>query len=426
MKKDVIPMKWWILACLLVAFLYACSGAVVALTVSVTPDHIQSGDRVSVNVEALPENAQFSLLLDSSLKVEPGSEFSFEARQFDVPFSLTGGTVTAVMENTSSNRLYVKKDDSVVTLSGSSKNGRFRTTSSYEISSGVYDIIALGGRASNTTGTVNARLELTGAKKGPDSGGISFNVEGITEGVIHVTALVDGKQVLYQPVLVGTSTVGKEPTKSPESGALTGRPGSDGEDYGGVSPGVPARTPDPVVSHTPVTTPAVPAGPAPGDAPAVTFTSIDGFVSGSGTGPAYIGIVRADPSGVPGGWGTIRAAYVLSPENTTFDSPGVIRIAVPEEARENVSITIALQSAGGWELIPSECDNGSCTGVITGTGTYGLFELPKPRTSAPATPSTTEKVPVTTKKSPLSPAIPLMAFAMASFTACIWHLSCKE
>jgi hypothetical protein len=426
LKKDVFPMKRWILVCLLAASLCACSGPALALTVSVTPDHIRSGDRVSVNVEALPENAHFSLLLDSSFKVEPGAEFSFEARQFDVPFSLTGGTVTAVMENTTSNRLYVKKDDSVVTLSGSSKNGQFRTTSSYEISSGVYDIIALGGRASNTTGTVNARLELTGAKKGPNSGGISFNVEGITDGVIHVTALVDGKQVLYQPVQVETTVPGMESTKSQESGTRTAPPDSGGDDYGGNSPAVPAGTPESIVPGTPGQKPVETTISSQIVAPIVTFSSIDGFVSGSAGGPAYIGIVRADPSGIPGGWNTIRAAYVLSPENTTFSVPGTIRFTVPQGTRGNASLTIARQEPGGWEPVPSGYENGSVTGIIAGTGTYGLFELPQPPTTVPTTPATTTKVPVTTRKSPVSPAIPMMAFAGASLVASMLRFSHKE
>lgn len=212
-----------------VCCLFVAGGAAVAVT---APDQIMRGDTVSINLQSLPDNAMFTLRITGSFAATPGGVFNFEADNFQMPFSLVNSQISASIQNSETNVLAVKKGDVEVRKSGSSTGGQYSTSQTVNISSGTYDFMRLSGTTSPDADRVVASLELTGNKVGPDSGVISFVVEGIDSGTVDVTASVDGSRVLTKTVTIG-SGVTPVPTTSIPATTSGGSQSSGGGGGGG-------------------------------------------------------------------------------------------------------------------------------------------------------------------------------------------------
>jgi hypothetical protein len=225
---------------ILCGLLIASAGAA---TVSSPSSHIEKGDLVSIVIQDLNNNATFTLLITGTFAVTSGGNFSFEANNFQMPFSLQNSQVRASLQNTDKNVFNVKKGDTEVKRSGRSTDGSFTTVATYTISSGTYDFLRMSGTALPDEKIVIATLEMTGTKKGPNDGTISFNVDGIDSGSVEVTAKVDGSTVLSNLVIVGTAPVTETTT------AVTPTPtpnyhlgGSSGGGGGSISGGSSSST----------------------------------------------------------------------------------------------------------------------------------------------------------------------------------------
>lgn len=207
----------------------AC-GTAAAMT---APDQIQRGDTVSITLQSLPDNATFALRITGTFAVTPGGDFNFEAENFQMPFSLVDSQISATIQNSATNVLAVKKGDVTVQKSGSSTNGQYSTAQSVTISNGTYDYMRLSGTAAPDATTVTTNLELTGKKSGPDTGVISFVVQGIDAGTVDVTASVDGSTVLTKTVTVGTGVTVVPTTSIPAT--TYSQPSTGGGGGGGSS-----------------------------------------------------------------------------------------------------------------------------------------------------------------------------------------------
>jgi hypothetical protein len=206
------------LCCLLVA----CAAA---LAVVAPAGQVQPGDRVSVELRDIPDNATFLLRIAGTFTVTPGGDFSFSADNFQMPFSLMQSQVRATLQNTDVNVLSVKKGDVEIRKTGRSGGGTYSTAENANISSGTYDFLRLSGTALPAADRVTADLELTGKKSGANSGTISFNIGGIQYGTVDVSASVDGNPVLSTTVaVVSTAT----PTPTSGTGRYTGGGGGGG------------------------------------------------------------------------------------------------------------------------------------------------------------------------------------------------------
>jgi hypothetical protein len=256
-------------AAIALIFIIAISG-VSALTVSVAPDEIQPGDTVEIALAGLPDGSLFTLLIEGVFDVTPGAEFSFETKQFVMPFTLNDGIISASMQNTQYNVFSVKRNDTEARKVGSSVNGYFTTSTSGTIPSGEYDYITLGGTALPEALTVTAAMNLTGIKTGPEDSTLSFVADGITDGTVKVNVIVNGVKALTKTIIIGSpSTL----TPTPTATSSGGYSGGGGGGYTSGSIGVPATS-------SSIT--AVPSTPVPNDtvipestyiAPAVTGTS---------------------------------------------------------------------------------------------------------------------------------------------------------
>jgi hypothetical protein len=214
----------------LLAFLVAGAAAV---SITVPEGQVRRGDEISIVVQDLPDHATMSIRITGIFAVTPGGGFSFEARNFQMPFSLEDGQIQAGIQNTDTNRLLVEKGDTSVTKTGRSTAGSYSTSESYNISAGIYELMSLGGTAMPGASSVTGYLELTGRKIGPENGTISFVIEGFNLGTVEVTVTVDGTQVLSK-----TISVTAPPQATTVATTASGSDSSGGSSsYGGVSSG---------------------------------------------------------------------------------------------------------------------------------------------------------------------------------------------
>ena len=177
---------------------------------------MQPGQQITLTISGLPDGASFSLNIGGKFAVTPGQQFSFETRQFTMPFSLTQGTVSATTQGTRTTAFSVAKGDETVQVGNAADaNGYFTISKPYEISSGVYDYMTLSGRARTDTSVITSNMNLYGTKKGPSDSVITFTVNGIDNGEVYVTALANGQQVLYKDVIVGNGVATQTPAPVP-------------------------------------------------------------------------------------------------------------------------------------------------------------------------------------------------------------------
>lgn len=359
--------------------------AATAATVTISPTKIDPGDTVSVGVKDLPDGARFSLSISAEFDVNPGEKFAFTARNLVLPFSLGSGEVSAYTRGTNWTGLSAKKGDTSLSMSNSAdEKGEFRTTQAYNISSGTYEAITLDGRAAPTAGSIIAEMTMTGTKKGPSDGAISFALDGVERGTATVAVYVDGSEALSRRIAIGSSSSGG----SSGSGGNGGSGGSGGSGSSGSSAPAPATT-----------------------------SSVDGKVSLTGTDIEGAGLLSLAVEGaIPPGWSTGGRAYAVTPADRVFDTPAVLSFPLP--AAETAA-TIARLNNGAWSAVPSKIEGDRITATISRGGSYAVLvpaEVPTltatTTTATTVTTTTTTPVTTTTAATPLAPLLPVLACAI--------------
>ncbi|MDH7510230.1 MAG: hypothetical protein QHH04_04225 [Methanolinea sp.] len=300
----------------------------VSVTITGRPETVSNGHPLFVTITNLPDGAQFSLLVETTYDVSPNTEFQFQMSQFEMPFSLKQGSITATLEGTSQNRLEVKKEDTIVSVSGKSTDGRFTTTKSYDITAGTYDYFRLSGTTLPSARSMTTRFQVTGVKQGPVDSEIGFVVNGLPSGTITLAALVDGAQVLYKTIPVGSG----EPPLSP---GQTSSPG----------PSVSQET--------------------------VSFLSVDEAVKVSVPLGMRISIVKVPSSGAPEGMEVITGPYAIVPYETVFSPPGEILFS-PGKTEAGNNTAVAFFSGDSWILLPSVVAGNHVTAPLGKGGIYAL------------------------------------------------------
>ncbi len=330
-QERVVPMR-----CirLLVLFIFVSLALPAAgVTITERPDTIANGQPIFVTIRDLPGNSSFSLLVQADCAVEPNSEFRFQMSQFVMPFALKQSSITATLSGTSTNRLEVMKESTIVTVSGQSRDGQFSTTKHYDITPGTYDYFRLSGTSLPTARSITAQLQVTGTTQGPKDSEISFVVEGLPAGTITIAALVDGTQALYKNIPLG---------------------GADS--YGTTADGgMPGTT-----------------TPAPAPEQWNTFTSADGMVSVTVSHAGPVGFLKVPPSEVTQGMQAISGPYTLVPQDTSFLPPGRIEFRIPAGAPTDGLVVASLERET-WTSLSSTIGNTTVTAPVTISGTYALL-----------------------------------------------------
>ena len=240
--------------CILCSVLLLVQG-VVALSVTVTPDHVVKGDLVTISIDDLPDNTTFLMQIEGTFAAVPGGSFSFETRNLVLPFSLNEGSLSATLRNTETNVLIVRRGDTEVKKVGLSSNGIFTATESGSIPKGTYDTISLGGTAAADARSIVAGMTLQGRKSGPSDSEITFIVEGVTDGRVTVSVGVGGETASVHTIQVGNPVTGT-PTHPPSGGG-----GGGGGSTGSSAPATAAATIATTAATTTATT-TIPSSPA--------------------------------------------------------------------------------------------------------------------------------------------------------------------
>ena len=361
--------------------------AAMAASVTITPTTIDSGDTVTVNVKGLSENATFSLGISAEFDVTEGDVFSFSARDLTLPFALDRGEVSAYTKGTAWTELAANLPDggSVSLHYTANADGECRISQPRNLPSGTLDAVTLSGEA--VAGNIITQVEISGTKRGPDDGTISFAIEGLESGTATVAVYIDGQEALSQKIAIGTEPAPVE-TETPSTG------GNGGSSSGGSS-----SSP----STTPSTTPL----------PPTTSSSADGKVSLTGASTEGASILSFPVDGTsPAGWATTGRAYALTPADRTFNTPAALSFTLPAP---DTTATIARLEDGVWSPVPSKVEGDRITTSVTRGGTYALLVSSAASTATtPATtlPTTTAPATTTPASTPLTPLIPVAACAI--------------
>jgi hypothetical protein len=312
-------------------FLSLLTIPVASVTITGRPDTVSNGHPLFVTITNLPDGAQFSLLVEATYAISPNTEFQFQMSQFEMPISLKKGSVTATLVGTSQNRLEVKKEDTIVSVSGKSTDGRFTTTKTYDITTGTYDYFRLSGTTLPSARSITTRFQVTGIKQGPTDSEIRFVVDGLPSGTITLAALVDGAQVLYKTIPVGSG----EPLQSPGQTSTAGSSVSQEK---------------------------------------VSFSSVDETVRVSVHPGIQVSIVKVSPEIAPDKMQIITGPYAIVPYESVFSPPGEIVFSLGGADTGN-NIAIAFFSGDTWTLLPSVVAGNNVSGPLGKGGMYALVRL---------------------------------------------------
>ena len=350
--------------------------AATAASVTITPTTIDPGDTVTVNVKDLSENATFTLGISAEFDVTAGDTFSFRARDLTLPFALDQGEVNAYTKGTNWTMLAAELPDggSVSMNYTANKDGELWISQPRNLPRGTLDAVTLTGKAA--AGSIVTKVEMTGKKKGPDNGTISFALDGIESGTATVAVYIDGSEALSQKIAIGSAPV---ETETPSTG------GNGGSSSGGSS-------------SSPSTTP-----PAP-----TTTTSADGRVSLTGADIGGASLLSLAVEGIlPPGWTTAGRAYAVTPADRALDA--VLSFPAP-----NTTATIARLENGTWSPVPSKIEGDQITTTITRGGSYAVL-VPAGVPTQTVIPATTTAPPAATTTpaaTPLPALLPALACAI--------------
>ncbi|MBP2147056.1 hypothetical protein J2129_002510 [Methanofollis sp. W23] len=369
MMKKIVQIAC--IGCLLSTLIMGAS----AVSVTASPDSIQKGETVTVSLSDIPDGAPFSLRIDATFAVSPGSEFAFRAEDFVMPISLKDSTVSASTENAQEILLEVKPSDGkMIRMIDDEK---YSVTLNKNIGAGTYDHLILGGTAGEKSTEIRTSMSLTGEKQGPKDSAITFRVAGITDGIVTVTALVDGHKELAKEITIGQGIVPTPTTSRPSNPSGPSGPGNPG-----------ART-------TPT--------------PLPEKYSTDGVVHVLGEDAPGISVLTTQTPTVPEEWQAVTGTYLLNPQEKTFSQIVTLTFRLPQKVAADpdaYTLFLAEYADEEWTALPSSIDGDEISATIRNGGTYALMtfaraEVPSATVAAAAHgQADTSEEPLTTTVTP--------------------------
>ncbi len=360
-------------------FLLALASPVQAVSVSISPQQIEEGDTITITISGLTNGSVFALRMESAIELEDGtSEFTYQANQVTVPFALNNPRVNLLASPVVEAGLEASDGGvirRIIQEAYEDEVSLFQKLDS--MPAGTMNRMKAFGIVGDNATYVDMTLELSGTKEGPDSGSITFGLEGISDGAAQIIVLVDGSEALNQEITIGTPTVIPTQTTAPTSSG-----GSGG-----------ATTPKP--------------------ADLVSVSSLDGIVSlntvassVTGTSPDDLRIIQSEPVNIPSDWIAPYGSYIISPSGSSFQPPARLSFRMDEDAGIPF---IATYRNEGWTIIPSRIEGSYMIAEIAQGGQFAMMtsrpdeqnpvETPE-STQVAATPSGTEVPPDSTQVVP--------------------------
>jgi hypothetical protein len=332
------------------------SSPVFAVSITQSPDQISRGERLTLSIRDLKNEDTFSLLIEGRFAVPSGSSFLFATDNFQMPISLTKGELIAYTENTKETKFQVQKGDTTVGFARETgPDGIFSYSEKRDVGSGTYDKMRITGTVLPGKTSILTRLQLLGSKSGPDNSDISFTVDGIDEGSIILTVLVNDKQELFKQVPLRPPVTATQPVS---------------DQYIIV----------PASSRTPTVAIPLPEGPQ-------TFSSVDGLASVTATGISYAGLLKIPPKDVPPDWILISSVYSIAPDSLVFSPDATLSFAIPVPQNPDTSYAyfIGMYNNGAWAMVPSTATATAIEAQIERAGAFALMAFrPESTISVPS------------------------------------------
>ena len=289
-------------------FLACMIAAASAVTITESPAALNPGGQITISISGLNDGSDFNLLIDGKLAVTPGSMALFQTQNFNMPFSLKDGTVSASTHGTTATAFSVKPSGGKTysVMDTADANGNFiLPPQPYAVSSGMYDFLQLQGPVAPGNTLLTTEMNLDGKKYGPSNSQITFSVQGITNGAVWVTVMVDNNQVLAPTeVVIGSGIPTAAPATTTAPVVTTAAPvvTTTVPDTGTATPETTTTLPDegvtvPATTATAAATAALTPG-ATTAAPA-TFYSADQQVSLTAQDVDYAALMMVSETDVP-------------------------------------------------------------------------------------------------------------------------------
>jgi hypothetical protein len=396
-------------------FLIILTAQVSATTITVSPDVIQKGGQITVSINDLKDGQSFSLSIDGTFAVVPGSyptdqtTVIFSTNFFNMPFSLNDGTVSATTQGTTYTEFSVKpKGDKAYSVGDNADaNGFFTISEQRSVASGVYDFLRLSGVIRPGTTLLTTQMNLLGTKQGSASSPITFNVGGLDNGEVILTAMVEGKQVLApKTVVIGSGIPTPVPTTAVPTTTATTVAATTTTATPRPTGSVTKTTPTGTIPAATETTRVLGTNPTPTvSAPAIPekmFYSADRKVSLRTQGVEYAALLMVSESKVPDSWLMVSKAYTIAPDSLMFSPHATISFTTPSSAND-YAYFIGRRLTSDWSAVPSTAGSGTIDAEVDLAGTYALMAFrpestiqPTVTGTAPAT-TPTPLVTVTTK-----------------------------
>ncbi|WP_422189708.1 hypothetical protein [Methanoregula sp.] len=375
-------------------FLACVIAAASAVTITESPAVLNPGGQITITISGLNDGSEFNLLIDGKLAVTPGSMALFQTQNFNMPFSLKSGTVSASTHGTTATAFSVKPSGGKTysVMDTADANGDFiLPPQPYTISSGMYDFLQLQGPVSSGTTLLTTEMNLEGKKYGPSNSQITFTVQGITNGAVWVTALVDNNQVLAPTeVVIGSGIPSATPATTAAPVVTTTVPAT-----GTTVPETTETLPEesvavPTTTATATATAALTPGATTAAPAATTFYSADQQVSLTAQDVDYAALMMVSETNVPDTWLAIGSAYTIVPNSLSFDPPATLSFAAPSSGND-YAYFIGQYSNGAWTSVPSTPGAGTIDADIDSAGIYALMAYKPESTIQPAASGTAQQ-----------------------------------
>ena len=362
-----------------------------AVSLDVSPNSIDPGDTVKITYSGLSNGSSFSLSIKGTLDVSSNSVYRMDVNNFVMPISLSDGLISAKADN--SKQLALNYEDPFDgTISSITKIGDSEDTCSITQNQGIsaktYDSMWIEGTASDGN-LVNTELSFIGNKLGPDSGTISFILDGIDRATLNIICMVDSSVVVNEVIYVGGGSVNTA-TATPTAAATSSSGGGGGSGGGGSS------SSGSVVSGVTVIDTSGSEDYSSDNASYTVYgdstTSVDGNFTYAGSGASDAIIMYDSPGSVPSGWSLESQSYALISGGSEIK--GEIFFNIPElffSTGETDRLFIAEYSDGQWTMLESDVSGSSISANISKEGTYALMSADETVTNMSAPLQTEER-----------------------------------
>jgi hypothetical protein len=184
---------------------FLCALIVPASGVSIVMDShtIKPGEPVHVLISDLRNESTFEMVTEGQYPVIPGEALSFQLSEFTIPFSLSQAEISVATDNTRSAIFRVKNSEVIASIKASPENGIFSRREFLTIPSGKYSFIGLEATPLSPFHPVRTTFTLKGIKRGPNTADLSFFIDGIENGQVHIRIMVDNIPQLDEIIIIG-------------------------------------------------------------------------------------------------------------------------------------------------------------------------------------------------------------------------------